>query len=289
MIIVNLMGGLGNQMFQYACGLALSNSVGENVLYSTDIYRQQSTFNGFELDKVFGLELPIARRSDLVKIMGRIASNPYMRRAMMKAQILEILMPNTVIFERNFSFQADLEAKLSNGGYLHGYWQSECYFKDVAEEVRKKFRFMGIENTSLVKTGKINVSLHVRRGDYLNSGTVMAPCDADYYHRALEALGLPLRDFVLYVFSDDPNWAKNEISRLHPDCRIVYGNEGIDSYKDMYLMSECDHHIIANSSFSWWGAWLNPSLNKRVIAPKQWFSDPVLSCNQIIPSAWQRV
>ena len=81
-----------------------------------------------------------------------------MRRAMMKAQILEILMPNTVIFERNFSFQADLEAKLSNGGYLHGYWQSECYFKDVAEEVRKKFGFMGIENTSLVKTGKINVS-----------------------------------------------------------------------------------------------------------------------------------
>ena len=111
---------------------------------------------------------------------------------------------------------------------------------------------------------------HVRRGDYLNSGTVMAPCDADYYHRALEALGLPLRDFVLYVFSDDPNWAKNEISLLHPDCRIVYGNEGVDSYKDMYLMSQCDHHIIANSSFSWGGR-LNPSLNKRVIAPKQWF------------------
>lgn len=289
MIIVNFMGGLGNQMFQYACGLALSCTTEQRVLYAADIFGQQSTFNGFELDAVFGLAPRIATPSDLKRVLGKIGSNPYIRRATMKYERLEALMPDTAIFERNFVFEQDLAAKLSKGGYLHGYWQSEQYFENVKEQVHQAFKFVGVEDTDLEVTGKINVSLHVRRGDYMNAGSVHAACDSAYYYSALEALGLPVQETVLHVFSDDPNWAQQEISTLHPDCRVIQGNVEANSYKDMYLMSKCDHHIIANSSFSWWGAWLNQSPRKKVIAPKRWFVDPALNSDQIIPAVWERV
>lgn len=289
MIIVNLMGGLGNQMFQYACGVALSAKTGENVVYATDIFGQQSTFNGFELVTAFGLTPQIATPSDLRRVLGRVGSPPYVRRAVMKYERLAALMPGAAIFELNFAFEHDLAAKLSKGGYLHGYWQSERYFEDVAQQVHQAFGFSGVEQTALEVTEKINVSLHVRRGDYMNVGSVHAACDAAYYHSALEAMGLPKQDIVLHVFSDDADWARQEISSLHPDCRIIRGNEGANSYKDMYLMSKCDHHIIANSSFSWWGAWLNQSPKKKVVAPKRWFLDPALNSDQIIPAAWERV
>ena len=289
MIIVNLMGGLGNQMFQYACGMALSATTGEDIFYAKDIFGQQCTFNGFELDKVFDLTPLLAKPLDLRKVLGRVASYPYIRRAAAKYKFLETLMPDTAVFERNFIFDRHLASKLCQGGYLHGYWQSERYFSDVKERVYKAFEFVNVEDVGLEACGKTKITLHVRRGDYMNSGSIHAPCDKAYYTSALEALGLPLRETVLYVFSDDPNWAKHEISSLHPDCHIVSGNEGVNSYKDMYLMSTCDHHIIANSSFSWWGAWLNKRQKKKVIAPKHWFLDADLCCDQIIPESWERV
>jgi Glycosyl transferase family 11 len=289
MIIVNLVGGLGNQMFQYACGLALSSTTGENVLYATDIYDQQATYNGYELDTVFGLALPIATPPDRKRALGFIGSNPYVRRAVMNYALLEVLMPGTAIFERSFAFDANLAVKLSKGGYLHGYWQSESYFGNTKEQVYRAFQFKGVDDSALDVTGKINVSLHVRRGDYMNAGKVLAVCNDAYYKNALGALGLSLEETILNVFSDDPNWARQHISNLHPECRFIQGNHGKNSYKDMYLMSKCDHHIIANSSFSWWGAWLNQSPGKRVIAPKRWFVDPAKKSDNIIPPNWEFV
>lgn len=287
MIIVNLMGGLGNQMFQYACGLALSAIKKEHVLYATDIFAQQSAFNGYELERIFGLTPSIATQSDLKEILGTVGSNIYVRRAAMKYEWLTAVMPDNAIFERNLTFEQNLAAKLNNGGYLHGYWQSERYFEACKEQVYRAFRFVNVREINLENTGKINVSLHVRRGDYMSTGSVHAACDASYYQSALEALEIPMQQTALHVFSDEPDWAAREISSLHPDCRVVHGNDGINSYKDMYLMSKCDHHIIANSSFSWWGAWLNPSPNKKVIAPKRWFIDPTLNSKDIVPTTWK--
>jgi hypothetical protein len=289
MIIVNLMGGLGNQMFQYACGIALKAATGQKVLYSTDIFSQQRTFNGYELDAVFGLALPSATQSDLKCVLGRFGANSYARRAAMKYPGLQSFLPRTAVFERKFAFDPDLAVKLGLGGYLHGYWQSEDYFSQVKEQVYNSFQFQGVEHISLNETRATNVSLHVRRGDYMKTGSVHATCNESYYKRALEALELSLQETVLHVFSDDPNWAKQEISKLHQNCRFIKENMGSDSYKDMYLMSKCDHHIIANSSFSWWGAWLNKSPKKAVIAPKKWFVDPNLNSDNIIPETWKLV
>lgn len=289
MIVVNLMGGLGNQMFQYACGVALEAATGQKVRYAMDIYKQQSTFNGYELNTVFGLTLPSATQSDLKHVLGSYRASQYVRRAAMKYQRLEWILPRTAVFERNFAFEPEMAVKLGSCGYLHGYWQSEDYFTKVKERVRNSFQFQGVDHVSLDETGTTNVSLHVRRGDYMNAGSVHATCNQDYYQRALETIGLSLQETVLHVFSDDPTWAKQEISELHPNCRFIEGNHGNDSYKDMYLMSQCDHHVIANSSFSWWGAWLNPSPDKKVIAPKEWFVDRKTKSVNITPKTWKLV
>jgi hypothetical protein len=289
MIIVNIIGGLGNQMFQYASGVALAAATDQTVGYATDIFQQQSTHNGFELDRVFGLDLSIVSAADLRREIGPLRALPTVRRAAVKFAVPQLLLGPRFRIERGFAFDGGIAAQLQNGGYLHGYWQSEAYFASVEAEIRAALTFRNIEGLTLPGPARHNVSLHVRRGDYLNAGSVHAACDASYYRRALDELNLPPEETRLYLFSDDPDWARYELASLHPNIWVMEGHMGADSYKDMYLMSLCDHHIIANSSFSWWGAWLNPSSSKRVIAPKTWFTDPALDDRSIVPASWERL
>ena len=289
MIIVNLIGGLGNQMFQYACGQAIAAATNQEVRYSTDIFTQQFTHNGYELDGVFGLNVPMATTSDLQKIIGPLRTHPTCRRAMVKYQVPQFLLGKRFWIERGNAFDGHLAENLEAGGYLHGYWQSERYFSSISDQIRAAFTFRGVENLALPNREQINLSVHVRRGDYLNAGSVHASCNAEYYARALDSLDLKTDSTCVYVFSDDPAWARDALSGLHPNTHFVEGHIGAESYKDMYLISQCDHHIIANSSFSWWGAWLNPSPQKRVVAPRRWFSDPSLTDRDIVPQSWERL
>ena len=289
MIVVNLMGGLGNQMFQFATGLALQTATGQQVRFAKDSYCSTRIVHGFELDQVFRLEVPSATPAEMRRVLGPLAAHYDLRRAAAKWPQVSRFLSSAAVFERDFAFVPDLPTRLQGGGYLHGYWQSESYFANARDSIESAFQFRNVAGITLDRPGAINVSLHVRRGDYMNAGSVHATCTKSYYMRALSALDLPPDQTVLHVFSDDPDWARAEVSALHPDCRFVAGHGGTESYKDMYLMSLCDHHIIANSSFSWWGAWLNRSPDKRVVAPEQWFSDPKLDSARIIPAAWQRV
>ena len=289
MIIVNIAGGLGNQMFQYACGQAIAAATTHEVRYTTDIFAQQSTHNGYELGRVFGLSVPMATTYDLRKIIGKLYAHPTCRRAMMKYQAPQSVLGKRFRIERGNAFDENLAKGLEAGGYIHGYWQSERYFAPIVDQIRTAFTFRDVENATLPNREQNNVSVHVRRGDYLNAGSIHASCNADYYFRALDKLDLKACDTRVYVFSDDPEWAREELSKLHPNTHFVEGNIGADSFKDMYLISRCDHHIIANSSFSWWGAWLNPSPQKRVIAPKRWFGDPSLDDSDILPKSWERL
>jgi hypothetical protein len=182
--------------------------------------------------------------------------------------------------------------------YLSGYWQSEKYFIDIVSVIRSDFAFpiYGItpENMTIIDAVKssMSVSIHVRRGDYVSSSAASERhgiCPPFYYQRGMEIMTERLKDVVFYVFSDDTEWAKKNIQHKTQPCYII--ETGQRSWVDMYIMSQCQHHIIANSSFSWWGAWLNPDPEKIVIAPKNWFKilPDGFTINDMLPAAWIKI
>lgn len=264
-IIVN--GGLGNQMFQYAFALALRHR-GHHVVMDTSLYNYAIMHNGYELERVFGIEEPLINKKGLH--LGWL-------RFLLKYKPTLFLSNDHLCFDKS-----NLD---SPKRYLYGYWQNEQYFKDVADEIRRKFVFQGIDERNQLIAREMNgcnsVSVHIRRGDYETSGMLLL--DEDYYSRAFDLLLEKVADPVLYIFSDDCQAAETIVSKYYDEYKykIIDWNKGADSYKDMYLISQCRHHILANSSFSWWGAWLNDSRNKIVIAPKCWvYNNPEL-CPQV--------
>jgi Glycosyl transferase family 11 len=175
---------------------------------------------------------------------------------------------------------------------LDGYWQSEKYFIDCSKLIRKDFTFKNeLDSYNLKLKSKIDktnsVSIHIRRGDYvnnLNTNATHGLCSIDYYIKAVNYITERIESPYFFVFSDDIEWAKKNIMLNFP-CQFISHNIGSKSYLDMQLMSLCKHNVIANSSFSWWGAWLNSNDNKIVIAPRKWFAVNTDICD-LIPSNW---
>jgi hypothetical protein len=196
--------------------------------------------------------------------------------------------------EPHFDFWPGIQ-KIKQSTYIHGYWQSEKYFADIANVIRQDFNFRtDLDSLDLaVRERMVSApcaSLHVRRGDYLKGKykNVYATCDVSYYVSAVQLLRSKIPDIRLFAFSDEPDWI---VKHLEPELgliEIVSHNIGARSANDMRLMSLADHHIIANSSFSWWGAWLNPRKEKLVIAPKRWFADD-RPTPTLLPSSWIRL
>jgi hypothetical protein len=176
--------------------------------------------------------------------------------------------------------------------YLHGYWQSEKYFADIEAQLRQDFAFPALTGRNVEFASELeselSISLHVRRGDYLNLAAHTV-CSQEYYQAAVkEMIRKVSGDPRIYVFSDDPEWARQNLKFSVP-TQVVDHNSGAADFEDMRLMSLCKHNIIANSSFSWWAAWLNANADKNVIAPKAWFGDPKLNNPDITPDSWQRI
>ena len=185
---------------------------------------------------------------------------------------------------------------------LDGYWQNEDYFKDIREDILECFTFNpeGIDQKNKETAEKMmtsnSVSLHVRRGDYLTSAyqhVYSNICSVQYYKRATEYICQNIDNLFFFIFSDDIEWCKENIRELFGDgfdeSRIAFidYNHGDQSYLDMYLMSKCRHHIIANSTFSWWGAWLGTNEDKIVVAPDRWFANHDVT--DIICDDWVRI
>lgn len=255
-------------MFQYAAGRALSLRLGVPLGLDTHF---------FESSKI-----PL----DLVHFNVQIAEVPHHLFPPRKdSELLKWLFwragftKPSLLHEQGLAYNSAIE-KATDGTYLIGYWQSERYFNDSCDAIRSdlspikppsKFNAGILEELRGIDSA---VSLHVRRGDYVKNAEasrIFGTCSMDYYERAVRTIAEHCETTpVVYAFSDDVDWVSENL-KLPVPVRVVRNNMGKDSCEDIRLMSACRHHIIANSSFSWWGAWLNPSANKIVVAPSRWF------------------
>ncbi len=284
MITTRIIGGLGNQLFQYCAGRALA--LRHQQPLGLDV-RAFETYRHYDLGLGhFDIQADLTPPN-----LPAIKTDGVLKYALSK------LRPSKPVHrEPSLAFDPQF-MNLGPQTHLIGYWQSERYFRPFAAEIRKDLTLVtppSPDNIAMAARidGAVAVSLHIRRGDYVSNSKFNAAhgtCDIDYYQRAVQAiidrLGMAP---VVFAFSDDPDWVA---AHLHLPCEVVLvrHNDIDHNYEDLALMARCDHHIIANSSFSWWGAWLNPDPDKIVIAPARWFADPKLSNPDILPPEWQAI
>ena len=269
-------GGIGNQMFQYALYCALKEKK-TNSMLNVSLYSQVKMHNGYELKRCFNIDEPIVKSK----------FSAFRTRVSLKLNCKSKVYNDRIYFDK--------EVFYTKCKYLSGYWQSELYFNDIQEKIRNVFIFRNIdsENRKIAEEMRTctSIGLHIRRGDYVNNTFYYDLSNDDYYYKAIEYINYRLRSFndlTYYVFSDDSAYASEFLNSIGiRNTKIININRGQNSYKDMFLMSQCKHNIIANSSFSWWGAWLNSNPQKNVIAPRKWFKEYSEQEQQdLIPKQW---
>lgn len=290
MIIVKLQGGLGNQMFQYAIGRQLSIHFKTTLKVDNSIYRanqfyENITLRSYQLN-IFSLKVEEATDKEIHYFTKKKDLFGKARKLISRAKIIQ---------ESSFLFDPNFKAYGPNC-YLIGYWQSELYFKEIAKVIREDFSFkmLPVNENSYIADRIISansVSMHIRRGDYQNNPTTKefhGLCSIEYYQRAIKLMNEKVGNPHFFVFSDDMNWVRNNI-RINGQHTFVDINDENNGNIDMQLMSLCKHNIIANSSFSWWGAWLNSYNKKIVIAPEKWFNNSSIDTSTILPVSWYKL
>lgn len=293
MIIVTLTGGLGNQMFQYATARRLAEQ------HSTILKLDISGFEQYKLHRYslhcFHIWEYLATDNEIKNICGE---NNLFRKAskkiLSKLKNLPYHKPK-ILTEKYFHFDPKI-LDAPNNILLNGYWQSEKYFSDIPDILRRELVIKYQQDLMSAKFAEQiqkteSVSLHVRRTDYVNNSLtnqIHGTCDKEYYTQAVKYIGDRISDPHFFIFSDEPDWARDNLKLGYPTT-IVDCNDASRNYEDLRLMSSCKHNIIANSSFSWWGAWLNQNNHKIVIAPKHWFNDSSKNTKDLIPDQWIKI
>jgi len=282
MIYARLLGGLGNQLFQYATARAVALRNGAELVLDARLCRDDDHTRyglgafAIRARRALPAELPPGRDRPLAHALWRrFGRHPRFVR------------------ERGLGFNPSV-LSLGDDVYLHGYFQSERYFADQADILRDELTIIDPPTAPVAAmaariAGVPAVSVHLRRGDYVTDSRAARAhggVGADYYDRALrlvaERAGI---EPVVFVFSNDPGWARENL-RLAFETRIVAVADATRPHDDLRLMAACRHHVIVNSTFSWWGAWLDPNPEKIVVAPRRWFADPGLSNPDILPAGW---
>ena len=280
MIIIKIKGGLGNQLFQYAVGRALALHHRLPLKLDLTIFKTYK-LHRYLLDQ-FAIQADIATEDEIIKLKGR---NNVLFSALRKAGLVK---RKSYLKEKRSSY-FDASVFKNDDVYLDGYWQNELYFSDIREELLRDLTSissmsdLGVVYMEGIKKSN-SVSLHVRRGNYLNLKNFNV-LDIDYYMKAVEYIRKNVEKPTFYIFSDDLEWCKNSLGFLD-NCIFVDSTK--TEIDDLKLMSFCKHNIIANSSFSWWGAWLNQNCKKTVIAPKGWLLNDPGSSNVIL-SDWVKM
>ena len=296
MILVRVFGGLGNQLFQYAAAkaLALRNGVALkldiNSVINPDSHKRVYCLHNFNINT------PIAGQEEIEKFLSP-------KKKYFKASRYILNKTGFGIHKswwcQSYIYQGFYERyfyrPLKGDVYLDGYWQNEKLFIDYRDELLKELSFKekpdnkNQEVQNLILTVNA-VSLHVRRGDALTeiARTIYKLPGEAYYKNAIEIIASRISNPQFFVFSDDIEWCRNNIKTRYP-MEFVAHNDDNKNYEDLRLMSSCNHHITANSTFSWWGAWLNPSPDKIVVTPAEWFCTKKLNNNKIVPDSWIKV
>ena len=276
---VALCGGLGNQMFQYAYYMLLKQKTNDVCMFIPSSKWEHE--GGFELHRVFGIAHSRTKWETLYQL-----GFPF-------TKLFHVI--HKTYSGHNFKFDEKDLMPGKSYRYFYGTWQSEKYILD-ADIIRNAFKFneskLSPETAKIAKSlrgGVITCSIHIRRGDYLSSafiGGFGSCCPLEYYQQSIEYIRKNICNNVTFIlFSDDIKWVKENLKL--ENAIYVNHNQGTDSWQDMYLMSLCNHNIIANSTFSWWGAWLNKHKDKTVIAPKRWWS--TIENDDVVPKSWIRI
>lgn len=291
MVTVLISGGLGNQMFQYAAAKALAKRLQTPLVL--DLYplekKTQSTARNYELG-IFNFE---AEKKYTLKGKFFYKARPFIQKHRVFFQRFGFYSDTTAIL-----YQPDFES-LKGNICLSGYFQNERYFEPIKKELYKDFTF---NNPLDKRNGDIanriqseqSVAVHIRRGDYItnkDAATNFVTCGKDYYEKAIEEIIEKVGKPVFYVFSEDFEWIKENITFEGYSVHYIDWNKGVESYIDMQLMSMCKHNIIANSSFSWWAAWLNRNCEKIVMAPGKWFQNEMKNqlLDEFYPKGWTKI
>ena len=288
MIVAHIIGGLGNQMFQYAAARCIA------LRSNTDLQLNTDDFESYKVHKLCLHHFNFGFKKADKKILSKFISE---EKSLSTRIIRKLgLKPKYNIYrESTFRVDKNLLGFFKNNLYLEGYFQSEQYFLDHKDLIIKEFTIAtppsALNALMIEKILNCNaVSLHVRRGDYVtnpDANVVHGTCNQEYYEKSVKFFAQKITQPVFFVFSDDIPWAKENINTGYP-THFVDLNDAETNYEDLRLMSYCKHNIIANSSFSWWGAWLNQNPDKIVIAPQKWFNTNT-DTSDLIPQSWIRV
>ncbi|MBO0950258.1 alpha-1,2-fucosyltransferase [Fibrella forsythiae] len=289
MVIAKITSGLGNQLFQYALGrhLALQNNT--SLWFDLRYFHQEyetDTPRKFKLDRF------------------NVAYNLLDKSPWLYASKATRLLPNRSLrplvetrYETEFHFEPRMISPTAPLTILWGFWQSERYFEASTAQIRQELTFRRAEGDTFraykqqIEQANVPVSVHIRRGDYVTHPEFSQSfgfLGLNYYQTAITYLTSRLPNATLFFFSDDPDWVRANLNTAHPN--VLVANTGPDAdVDDLQLMSLCHHHIIANSSFSWWGAWLDPRPDKIVIAPQRWFANKPWDTKDLVPASWLRM
>jgi hypothetical protein len=289
-VISQLKGGLGNQLFQYAAGKGLATRLAVNHILDLSFFskpgnhsQREYSLHHFCLDNsLINYE---KNRSSLLSRLNSVAINRFSRRN----EIRQITEPHFKYWDEFVRLPANVS--------LNGYWQSERYFQNITDSLREDLKFppfsaqKAIQLQAEIQGTQNSVAVHVRRGDYVSNPVSKALhdgcCNAEYYRNALQLLRSQTESLQLYIFSDDLEWTRENFDSNGQLATYVAIPEHTlnNSHHDMHLMSLCKHHVIANSTFSWWGAWLSQNAG-ITCAPKKWFNDETYDTRDLYPASW---
>jgi hypothetical protein len=289
LIVIELSGGLGNQLFQYAIGRALA------VRNKAELKLDPSFFENYEWHEYslnpFNIEAKFVSQKETDRL-NSLQSDPLNR---VKRKFFKV--QPVFIKEESLLFKPEY-LHIKSPAYLSGHWQSEDYFIDYEDLIRREFQVRiapSLKNKALLDDirSRNAVSLHIRRGNFVEVeevSKVHGTCSMEYYRAAIEHVVSQVSSPEFYIFSDDIPWAKENLRMKHVHHFVDFNTDKTD-YEDLRLMYHCRHHIIANSTFSWWGAWLNDRKDKIVVAPKTWFATEERNkeSETIVPKSWIRL